>query len=65
MIKGHIDFTLPTRVTFGSGKLAELGEEIARCSCKRVAWNANSKTNLRVANMEEVQALFRQAFIVE
>ena len=37
MIKGHIDFTLPTRVTFGSGKLAELGEEIARYGFKRVA----------------------------
>ena len=37
MTKGHVEFTLPTKVTFGSGKLDELGEEIARCGFKRVA----------------------------
>lgn len=37
MAKGHVEFTLPTKVTFGSGKLCELGEEIARCGFKRVA----------------------------
>jgi len=37
MIKGHLDFILPTKVTFGSGKLVELREEISRCGFKRVA----------------------------
>lgn len=37
MIKGRIDFTLPTKVVFGSGKLVELREEISRCGFKRVA----------------------------
>lgn len=35
--KMYVDFTLPTKVTFGSGKLVELREEISRCSFKRVA----------------------------
>jgi len=35
--KMRVDFALPTKVTFGSGKLAELREEISRCSFKRVA----------------------------
>lgn len=37
MTKMRVDFTLPTKVTFGSGKLVELREEISRCSFKRVA----------------------------
>jgi len=37
MEKVRVDFTLPTRVTFGSGKLFELQEEIGRCGFKRVA----------------------------
>jgi len=37
MAKMRVDFTLPTKVTFGSGKLVELREEISRCGFKRVA----------------------------
>jgi len=35
--KMRVDFILPTKVTFGSGKLVELREEISRCGFKRVA----------------------------
>lgn len=37
MANTRVDFTLPARVTFGSGKLVELREEISRCGFKRVA----------------------------
>jgi len=33
----RVDFILPSKVTFGSGKLVELRGEISRCSFKRVA----------------------------
>jgi len=35
--KMRVDFTLPSKVTFGSGKLVELRGEISRCGFKRVA----------------------------
>jgi len=37
MAKMRVDFTLPTKVTFCSGKLVDLREEISRCGFKRVA----------------------------
>ncbi len=37
MANTRVDFTLPTKVTFGSGKLVDLREEISRCGFKRVA----------------------------
>lgn len=36
MIEEGLGFTLPTKVTFGSGKLVELREEISRCGFNRV-----------------------------
>ena len=37
MVEGGIEFTLPTKVTFGSGSLTALAEEVARSGFKRVA----------------------------
>ncbi|MEA3238285.1 MAG: iron-containing alcohol dehydrogenase [Candidatus Bipolaricaulota bacterium] len=37
MANTRVDFTLPTKVTFGSGTLVDLREEISRCGFKRVA----------------------------
>jgi alcohol dehydrogenase len=37
MVEGGLEFTLPTKVTFGSGSLTALAEEVARSGFKRVA----------------------------
>jgi len=50
MANTRVDFTLPTRVTFGSGKLVDLREEITRCGFKRVALiTAKDLVELRLA----------------
>ena len=62
-VEGGIEFTLLTKVTFGSGSLTTLGEE--KVMSKRACENVNAKTNPRRADMEEIQALYHQAFIVK
>ena len=62
-VEGGIEFTLLTKVTFGSGSLTTLGEE--KVMSKRACENVNAKTNPRRAGTEEIQALYHQAFIVK
>ncbi len=57
MVKTHVDFTLPTRVAFGSGKLVELCEEISRCGFKRVALiTSKDLVELKLAEKAVVEA---------
>lgn len=45
-----LEFTLPTKVTFGSGSLITLAEEVARSGFKRVALiTANDLIQLNLA----------------
>ena len=62
-VEGGIEFTLLTKVTFGSRSLTVLGKE--EVMPKRACENVNAKTNPRRADMEEIQVPYHQAFIVK
>ena len=63
MTNGNVEFALSTKVTFGSGELDELGEEIPRCGSERAVKGLHVKANRRMTSTEEIETLYCQAFI--